>query len=806
MRILQIIPGSGGTFYCQNCQRDLDLVRVLRNAGHDVVVMPLYLPLSAKHPVDNVRIPVFYGAVTLYMRERFPVLRRLPDCLWRVLDTHPILRLAARQAGRTRASGLSGLTVSMLRGEAGGQVMELHRLIDWIRSDPQSRPDVICLSNALLVGLAGALRRDLEIPVVCWLQDENVWPDAMQPGNAEAIWSAMRDRLTDVDAFFSVSNTFTALMSSRLGVSFDNAQTIYPGVDPAAFRLAEPLRGPPTVGFLSRLAEEEGFSLFVEAFLRLRRRYPHFAQTRLRATGGFMGDRRLLAQVRQRLTQAGAGRDAIIEPQAFEQDRAGFLAQLSVLSVPALRGEAFGTYMIEAMAAGVPVVQPRLGAYPEVLAHAGCGVLYDPNTPDALADAWASLLADPVRCTDEVRRGREAVARHFTLDRMAAEVVAALSEVVARYRAHGAHIRGVAGVAVLVATLFAWVSGVSAASLTSAAQAVQVVISPTPSFQRLWTWQGAQPVSGGPAWAGTGWLVLTTSGRLTSLDMSGRMRWSVAVTNATFQTAPVVIADRLIAVSTTGCVCAWRAADGVALWQVMLPGPFAHGPVVIAPGTSVDVALITSTDGRVFGLNTAMGRCVWTTEPTQRTDGPIAAGDGLLAFGNCDAAIYVIAASNGVTAARVPVGDNGQLAGGVVIAGGRVFGGTRDGRLVCVDVADRRVVWSTKVIDGELFTTPVVTASNVFVATENGDLVALRRDTGAPVWRRNVGANAGSLSLAFESLWLVSDGHVMAVRLADGGELFSFAAGDRIGDPVAAGGQVAVVDDNGGLIVFGRVL
>jgi outer membrane protein assembly factor BamB len=164
--------------------------------------------------------------------------------------------------------------------------------------------------------------------------------------------------------------------------------------------------------------------------------------------------------------------------------------------------------------------------------------------------------------------------------------------------------------------------------------------------------------------------------------------------------------------------------------------------------------------------------------------------------------MHVLSASNGLVVASVPVGDNSQLAGGVVIADGRVYGGTRDGQLVCVDVAEARVAWSTRVREGELFTMPAVTATHVYVATESGEVAAVRRETGAIVWRRMVGGRAGSPTLAGAALWLVSDGRVMALSLVDGRELFAFAAGDEVGDPVAAGGQVAVVDDAGGLIVF----
>ncbi|MFA6633199.1 MAG: glycosyl transferase, partial [Kiritimatiellia bacterium] len=67
MRILSILPGSGGAFYCQNCLRDMALAEALRRRGHDVTLMPLYLPATAQAAAPDA-VPVFYGAVSLYLR------------------------------------------------------------------------------------------------------------------------------------------------------------------------------------------------------------------------------------------------------------------------------------------------------------------------------------------------------------------------------------------------------------------------------------------------------------------------------------------------------------------------------------------------------------------------------------------------------------------------------------------------------------------------------------------------------------------------------------------------------------------
>jgi glycosyltransferase involved in cell wall biosynthesis len=425
MRIVQIIPGTGGTFYCQNCLRDMELVRTLQRQGHDVIVVPLYLPLSSEDASAASR-PAFYSAVALYLRHTCPVLdRALPAAFWRMLDSMAVLRFAARRAGSTRAAGLGDITVSMLRGEQGRQAEELERLVTWLRDDLGSRPDVVVLSNALLLGLARRIKAVLRVPVVCWLQDEHVWADAMTPDESRHVWQVVRERVADVDGIVAVSRTYAERMARVLELPAARIRTIHIGAEPDV-PAADLARRPPTVGFVSRLAAGEGFGLFVEAFLELHRD-PRFADVRMKATGG-MTHPRYVTQQMQRLRRAGLGHLVTIDPDAFRNSRAEFLASLTLLSSPVPEGEAFGTYVVEAMAAGLPVVEPAVGAYPEIFQEAGCGTLCATADARELAATWGALLSDPARLASEAQRGREAVRRHFNLERMAREAVAYYDE------------------------------------------------------------------------------------------------------------------------------------------------------------------------------------------------------------------------------------------------------------------------------------------------------------------------------------------------------------------------------------------
>lgn len=431
MRMLQITPGSGGGFYCQNCLRDLDLLAALRRAGVDVLLVPLYLPLSAGAAPES-RAPVFFGAVGLYLRHRLPRLGRLlPERWWRALDARPLLRFAARRAGSTSATGLGDLTLSMLRGEAGGQAAELERLITWLRASPEQRPDLVLLSNALLLGLARRLRQALDVPVICWLQDEHVWIDALPAAEADAVGSELRARAQDVDCFLAVSADYARRMQTRLALPPERIQVQPPGVEVARYRPADVARQPPTIGYLGRLSSEEGFEQVVDAFILLRRE-ARWQRVRLAATGGLPPDRRFLrAQVRK-LAAAGLASHCDIDPLRFQNDREGFLSGLTLFSSPVPGGDAGALNVIEALAAGVPVVQPRVGAYVELLGNAGCGLLYVPQTPEALAAAWASLLADPARLADEARRSRAAAERLFSREAAARRLVACARELITR--------------------------------------------------------------------------------------------------------------------------------------------------------------------------------------------------------------------------------------------------------------------------------------------------------------------------------------------------------------------------------------
>jgi glycosyltransferase involved in cell wall biosynthesis len=91
--------------------------------------------------------------------------------------------------------------------------------------------------------------------------------------------------------------------------------------------------------------------------------------------------------------------------------------------VPVLEGEAFGMYLLESMASGVPVVQPDLGAFSEIVNLSGGGIIYDQNNPQSLAEALMDLFMNPAKLNELSRQAREGVVKHFSIHDQASRMM-----------------------------------------------------------------------------------------------------------------------------------------------------------------------------------------------------------------------------------------------------------------------------------------------------------------------------------------------------------------------------------------------
>jgi glycosyltransferase involved in cell wall biosynthesis len=406
--------------YCGGCFRDNALVGALRKQGHQTLMVPLYLPLTLDEPDQSEGTPIFFGGINVYLDQKSAFFRKAPRWLHNFLSSPALLRWASGRAAKTRAADVGELTISMLRGEEGNQARELDDLIRWLKTQP--KPDVICLSNALLAGFARRLRSELGAPVACLLAGEDTFLDGLPATVRDAAWSTLAERCTDVDLFLPPSRYYADLMSRRLALRPPQVRVLPNGINLAGYALQGRDSSRPVLGYFAQMCPEKGLATLVDAFVLLKQR-PAAKNLHLHIGGGCgPNDEPFVEQQRRKLKDAGLIGDVKLFPNVDHATKLAFYAGLTVFSTPALYGEAFGLYVIEALAAGVPVVQPRHAGFPEILEATDGGVLCEPGDATSLADAIETLLREPAHARELGDRGRKAVHRLFTIEQMAANL------------------------------------------------------------------------------------------------------------------------------------------------------------------------------------------------------------------------------------------------------------------------------------------------------------------------------------------------------------------------------------------------
>lgn len=428
MRILHLTPGTGN-FHCGSCLRDHALIKALRMRGHDALMAPLYLPLVTDREFGTQELPVQIGGISLFLQQKFTWFHKLPKFVHRWINKPDRLRKASRRMGMTSAKVLGEMALGALLGTEGRQWGEWQKLIAWIRSE--GKFDVISFSNSLLTGLAPTIAKELGVPVVCSLQGEDSFLDTLPEPYRTHCWAAMQTNARSVRRFIAPSQFYADHMRQRLDAAEGQIQVLPNGIDATAFTTASPDPNWPVIGYFARMIHGKGLTTLVDAFIELAKR-GRVPRVKLRIGGAKTPvDEQYVAGLAGRLTAAGLASRVEWHPNLSFKDKVHFFHDLTVFSVPATYGEAFGLYVIEAAASGVPVVQPDHGAFPELIAATEGGILCKPDDSTALADALESLLNDDELREKMSKTAMAKVRQDFSASRMAERFEALLLEATA---------------------------------------------------------------------------------------------------------------------------------------------------------------------------------------------------------------------------------------------------------------------------------------------------------------------------------------------------------------------------------------
>jgi len=420
MKIVYLITGSGGSFYCGNCYRDMLYVRAIRKVpGIKATAIPLYLPPD-KTTLEESGFDknVFFGAISMFLREKVGFLRNMPAFLDKFLDSRLFLKFAAKQSGTTSTEGLEELTISMIEGDNAFRKEEVNRLVKYLMKD--GKPDIIHLSNALILGIARQLKKRMDVKVVCSLLNEDDWIDDMAEPFRSRAWEMIAREAGYVDVFVTPSNYYKELFRKKTRLKCDNVMVVPLGFDPDREPEPRPDRVPSAIGFFSRINNYNGFDKLVDAFIEMKKQ-DLIPDLTLRICGGFTGtDKSFISAQIKKIRENKLEKSVKIYPEFQGEKKLEFFNDVDVISVPVRKYDGYGLYLLEANTAGIPVVQPATGAFPEIVERTGGGVIYSPDTVPELVSALHKLLIDKERISNLGEKGKKMVKQELSLVRMSA--------------------------------------------------------------------------------------------------------------------------------------------------------------------------------------------------------------------------------------------------------------------------------------------------------------------------------------------------------------------------------------------------
>ena len=415
MKITYVTAGAGG-MYCGSCLRDNALAAALSRRGHDVTLLPLYTPTRTDEQNVSQR-RVFFGGISVYLEQSLSLFRKTPWLLDRLWEAPWLLRAVAGHGVQTSPTRLGALTVSVLEGAHGHQRKELDKLVNWLANQP--RPDVLDISNSMLIAIAGPLKQALGCPINCTLQGEDIFIESLLEPYRTRAKALIRSHLSAVDSFVAVSDYYAAHMTRYLGIPGARMHVVPLGVNTDSFVPPPSARTAPfTFGYLGRIAPEKGVHLLVDAYRNLRERGA-LAGCRVELAGYLAGEHLSYWRSIEREVQEWGLADEIRYRGELDLDaKIRFLQALDLFVVPATYDDPKGMSLLEAMACGVPVVAPRRGSYTEVLERTGGGVLVPPEQLGQLEQTLQQLAGDHARLAELGRRAGIGVRERYSSDEM----------------------------------------------------------------------------------------------------------------------------------------------------------------------------------------------------------------------------------------------------------------------------------------------------------------------------------------------------------------------------------------------------
>ena len=418
MRVTYITAGAA-EMICGSCLRDNALARKLREHECDVTLVPVYTPITVEE--ENLSTDkILLGGISVYLEQSSNLFRKIPSFLTQWLDKPGVVKFfTKRKSIQVEAEHLGHLTLSILKGENGNQSRSFERAFQWIRDE--AKPEIINFSNLLIASLAPTIKRDLKIPIVVTLQGDDLFINELKDNHKELVIKELKRIAQSVDGFITFSDFYAQKMSNLLDIPIEKFHIVSLGINTEPFsNISRKGSDHRTFGYFGRIAPEKGFHNAVDAFIEINKnREPKIKML----SGGWLGesDRSYFEEQTKKIDQANLSEYFNYSEAPTLEEKKDFFSKIDVFTMPTDQEEPKGIPVLEALASGLPVVQPDKGVFTNVINTTKGGILYNDREPSALSQELLKLLDNPEKAEVLGQTGRDNVVIHYSDDKMAVD-------------------------------------------------------------------------------------------------------------------------------------------------------------------------------------------------------------------------------------------------------------------------------------------------------------------------------------------------------------------------------------------------
>jgi glycosyltransferase involved in cell wall biosynthesis len=262
----------------------------------------------------------------------------------------------------------------------------------------------------------------MNVKIVCSLLNEDDWIEEMIEPFKSRAWELIAREAKNVDMFVTPSRYYKDFFISKTGLSDEIIDVIPLGIDPEFSEKPKTIGRPPAIGYFCRMNSFNGFDKITDAFIELKKQNV-VPNLKLHLCGGYTSDDKpFISKHLKKIKANGFIKDVKIFYEFQGNKKADFFNSVDVISVPVRKYDGYGLYILEANLAGIPVVQPATGAFPEIVSTTGGGLIYKPDTVEALVEALTRIMTNNELRLSLAKTGFEKAKSEFSLNKMSQEL------------------------------------------------------------------------------------------------------------------------------------------------------------------------------------------------------------------------------------------------------------------------------------------------------------------------------------------------------------------------------------------------